>query len=103
MTKKIDLGTCQAETYVEGTGYNLIRYIRTWNSKPCDKKAKVKLGELCVCGTHERLAREGFIGQKGQGVDPGQRADYRRNRHVTSGPFGRWVDQLEAEVNTPTR
>lgn len=47
--------------------------------KRCTRNAKVKLGDLCLCAAHARLAHEGFVDEGGNVVTKNSIADVRRS------------------------
>lgn len=59
--------------------------------KPCSRKAKVQFntgkGILCLCTTHARLAREGFVAENGQVTGRNDIREYRAKMDRRPGLF----------------
>lgn len=87
---------CQAiiEDYRNGERYNLARVIVSPETRQCRFEAKSRLGKLCLCKTHVRLAYEGFVDVSGQVASKGDIAITRRRNE--SAPYN-WADELEAQ------
>lgn len=71
-------------------------------TKNCTRNAKVKLGALCLCDAHARLAREGFVEETGRVTTKNSIADVRRsNDHRRKGApllkLNGWANELKAE------
>ena len=70
--------------------------------KNCTRNAKVKLGDLCLCDVHTRLAREGFVDVTGEVTTKNSIADVRRSndrrrKGVPLWKIHHWADGLKAE------
>lgn len=84
---------CDATVHVAGTGYNLSRRVASYDSKPCSRKSKARLGGLKLCTVHLRMAQEGLMEEDGTTLCKADRqviADKPALRR-------RWADSLTPE------
>lgn len=64
---------------------------------PCTRKATAKLGPLCLCTQHVKLAREGLVDEDGQVAERGAMRDVRRYPDKFRGGLYAWARDLEPE------
>ncbi|HSN25522.1 MAG TPA: hypothetical protein VLT45_04530 [Kofleriaceae bacterium] len=89
---------CQAivQDWANATRYNLSRQLRVAPSKPCSRNAVSKVGPLCLCRTHVRLALDGLIDEEGRVEDRSVLADVRHYPSKFPNGVHRWQLGLEA-------
>lgn len=97
--KKIERVACQAtvEDYANGTHYNIARPFTIPKDKPCSRAAKFKLGTLCLCALHTKLAQDGLVEDDGTVATRSVRADVRRYPTKFIGGIYRWAKDLTPE------
>jgi hypothetical protein len=90
---------CQAviEDFENGTHYNLSRSFTVPEHRPCRRNARSKIGTLCFCTLHTRLALEGLIDDDGQVASRSVIQDVRKYpKKFTNGIYS-WARGLKAE------
>lgn len=63
-------------------------------SKGCSRKARSKVGKLCLCTTHARMAKEGFLSESGEVAN---RLDIRNVRKYGKITLNSWAKDLPVE------
>lgn len=96
--KPLAPGQCHAivET-TEGAKQYTMQRIRTTRPKRCERAAKKKIGPLCLCSTHVRMTRDGFVYQSGEVASKGSIADARRYKDKFPGGLTTWHREFETE------
>jgi hypothetical protein len=85
------VGPCAA-VFAEHVGYHT-RTCRKYRDKGCSRMAKERVGHLCLCTQHAKLARDGLIDENGHVAHPAARADVRRYpRHFPGGLY-HWLKE----------
>jgi hypothetical protein len=85
------------EDYANGTHYNLSRPFTAPEIRPCSRAAKFKLGTLCLCATHTKLAQDGLVEDDGTVATRSVRADVRKYpKKFPSGVY-KWAKNLTPE------
>lgn len=64
---------------------------------PCTRVAVAKLGKLCLCTQHVKLAREGLVDDDGTVADRAALRDVRRYPGKFPNGLHRWAKDLEPE------
>jgi len=95
---------CQAtvEDYVHGTRYNLSRPFTSPKHKQCSRYARLKVGKLCLCALHTKLALEGLVDDDGTVATRGALADVRKYPKKFPEGIYSWARGLKAEELTLT-
>lgn len=90
---------CQAvvEDYENGTHYNLSRSFTTPDHRPCSRYARSKVGKLCLCALHTKLALEGLIDESGQVATRSVLHDVRKYPKKFPNGVYCWARNLKAE------
>jgi hypothetical protein len=90
---------CQAtvEDYENGTHYNIARPFTVPKIKLCSRAAKFKLGTLCLCALHTKLAQDGLVEDNGTVATRSVRADVRRYPKKFVGGIYSWARDLTPE------
>jgi len=92
---------CQAtiEDYANGSHYNLSRPFTAPEHRQCSRYARSKVGTLCLCALHTKLALEGLVDESGQVATRSAIADVRRNRnpHKFVNGLYSWARNLKVE------
>jgi len=76
-------GQCEAMTCAAGKTYNLQRWTRAYDSKPCRNKARYVLGHLRLCSVHLRMAEDGVLPRDGVVPHPMDRRNIRDNPRLS--------------------
>lgn len=92
---------CQAQVERVVDRYNLARVIAVTKYGPCKFRAVAKLGELCLCTLHTRLALEGLVDEKGKVADRGSLRDVRRYPNKFPGGLYEWAQDKEPVALEP--
>jgi len=90
---------CQAtvEDYKNGTSYNLARAFTVPKHRQCSRYATSKVGTLCLCALHTRLALEGLVEENGDVATRSAIADVRRYPNKFVGGLYSWARDLKPE------
>ncbi len=90
---------CQAtvEDYVNGSSYNLARPFTVPKHKQCSRYARSKLGTLCLCALHTKLALEGLVDEDGNVATRSALADVRRYPKKFADGLYSWARDLKPE------
>lgn len=90
---------CQAtiEDYKNGTSYNLARSFTVPEHRGCNRYATSKLGKLCLCALHTKLACEGLVDESGNVATRSVLADVRRYPKKFAGGIYSWAKDLTPE------
>lgn len=90
---------CQAtvEDFENGTHYNLTRSFTVPEHRSCKRNAKVKLGSLCLCTLHAKLAKDGLVEEDGTVASRSVIADVRRYPTKFAGGIYKWAKDLMPE------
>lgn len=90
---------CQAtvEDYENGTRFNLSRSFTVPKDKQCSRKARFKLGPLCLCALHTKLAQGGLVDEDGEVATRSVRQDVRRYPKKFPNGVYHWAQKLTPE------
>lgn len=90
---------CQAtiEDFANGTHYNLSRSFTTPEHRQCSRYAKSKVGKLCLCALHAKLALEGLVDEDGTVATRSVLADVRKYPKKFPQGVYHWARNLKAE------
>lgn len=102
LPKKRKPNTVQCNAVVEdykngATGYNLRRYITVPDVRRCQRNAVNRLGKLCFCAQHTKLALEGLVDDDGVVATRSALADVRRYPQKFVGGLYSWAENLKPE------
>jgi hypothetical protein len=90
-------GCCAIVSTLEGAKHYSRQRIIIYNHKRCDRKAKVRVGQLSLCATHHRLMREGFVDEHGNVTNHSDIAGVRNHREKFPHGFHSWHRDLPNE------
>lgn len=90
---------CQAivEDYENGTRYNISPPCTVPKAKQCSRKARAKLGKLCLCNLHTKLAQEGLVDEDGEVATRSVLRDVRKYPKKFPQGIYRWAKDLIPE------
>jgi hypothetical protein len=90
---------CQAtiEDFENGTHYNLSRSFTVPEHRQCRRNARSKVGTLCFCASHTKLAFDGLIDESGTVASRSVIADVRRYPKKFPKGVYHWAQKLTAE------
>jgi hypothetical protein len=91
--------TCQAivEDYERPRYHASMQRIIVPGEKPCSRRGVEQVGPLCLCKTHARLAREGFVSERGEVAGRNDRREIReyQRRHGRSARLHTWAPEAD--------
>lgn len=90
---------CQAtvEDYEHGSYYNLSRPFTVPKNRQCNRKARFKLGALCLCTQHTKLAQDGLVDEDGEVATRSVIRDVRKYPKKFPSGMYRWARDLTPE------
>lgn len=101
MCKQPERPQCQAtiQDFNDGaTRYNLVRVMVVPDVRRCNRKATSRVGHLCLCTQHMKLAKDGLIDESGEVEDRSVIRDVRKYPKKFPDGMHRWAKNIHPEL-----